>query len=185
MPRARFGEPQVDAGQIAGGHRAPGRARCPPSFPLSCRSGLRKLTGAKRAKRLPVDRELSLPMRFATAAAILRALPEHAHAAPEIGGRIGPHGLQRPRVPCSTSTRSMGAVPMTSAASRIARAPGRMMSPIMASCTRLACAALELRVFGRRRHRLREACRANRETAACRSCRSGGGGAARRTTRRA
>ena len=36
-------------------------------------------------------------------------------------------------VPCSTSTRSIGAVPITSAASRIGTRPGRTMSPISAS----------------------------------------------------
>ena len=36
-------------------------------------------------------------------------------------------------LPCSTSTRSIGAVPITSAASRIGTPPGRTMSPIAAS----------------------------------------------------
>ena len=59
----------------------------PGSVSRTFRSGLRKFTAAKRAMRLPVERQLALPVGLAAAAAILRALPEHAHAAAEIARR--------------------------------------------------------------------------------------------------
>ena len=106
----------------------------PGTISCTLRSGLRKFTGAKRAMRLPDS--VSLPCHIVSR-------PRPRYSAPCHSTRT-----RRPRsaaangrtvcttfVPCSTSTRSSGAVPITSAASRIGTEPGRMMSPIDASRT--------------------------------------------------
>src|SRR5205814_2260998 len=66
------------------------------------RSGLRKLTGAFRVEKvdrrksrdaIAGERQCPLPHRLAATTAVLRALPAHAHAAAEIGGREWPRRL--------------------------------------------------------------------------------------------
>ena len=94
---------------------------------VSCtfRSGLRKFTGAKRVKRLPAS--LSFPChtvsrpRYSAPYQVTRTRRPRSAA---VKGRAVCTTL----APCSASRRSIGAAPMTSAASRIGAEPGRMMS---------------------------------------------------------
>src|SRR5215831_5710010 len=85
-------QPKIDAGQVARGHRSPsqrgaGRGLLHPPFRVE--------EIDRRETRTAVAREpqFSLPHGLAAAAAILRALPGHAHAAAEIGGREGTRRL--------------------------------------------------------------------------------------------
>src|SRR6266511_2599086 len=98
------------------------------------RSGLRKFTGANRTTRLPLSVNLprhivSRPRpRYSAPCQLMRTRRPRLDAAK---GRAVCTTL----APCSTSRRSIGAVPMTSVASRIGTAPGRMMSPMKPSRT--------------------------------------------------
>ena len=124
----------------------------PGAVSRTLRSGLRKFTARKARDAVARDRELALPDRLAAAAAILRALPQHAHAAAEIAGARTAAPTAPPRVPCSTSTRSIGAVPITSADSFI----GTRAGPDDVAHPRLAHRDLlrraELRIVGEAGH---------------------------------
>ena len=159
------------------------QARCRVLSSVTRRSGLRKFTGANRAMRLPLI--VNFPCQLVSRPRPRYSAPSHSTRtrAPRSLAAYG-RTVCTTRVPCSTSTRSIGAVPITCAASRIGTAPGRMMSPIRASrvlscCAGPSCGSSENRVTGAS-NRPRD-----RARAACRSCRSGGAPAAPRTARRA
>src|SRR5262249_6011503 len=92
------------------------------------RSGLRKFTGAKRPTRLPLSVNfpchiVSRPRpRYSAPCQVTRTRAPRSEAAK---GRAVCTTL----APCSTSRRSIGAVPMTSAASRIGAEPATPSAP--------------------------------------------------------
>src|SRR5262249_37911760 len=73
-------KPQVDAGHVAGSPRSECRHRAgtpPAHLPL----GIEEIDRCKTHDAISLNRKLALPNGFAAAAAIFRALPEHANAA--------------------------------------------------------------------------------------------------------
>src|ERR1700738_4410945 len=120
----RLVEPKVNVRQIASCHRAPGQRR--PGCRLSHHPlRIEKIYRRKSRDTIACHRQFALPKRLAATAAILGALPQHAHAPSKVGSDV--------RTDCLRHT--IGAVPMTSAASLIGTLRGRMMSPITARCT--------------------------------------------------
>src|ERR1041385_1365493 len=81
-PGCRLFEPEIDAGEIAGGNRAPGERGARPGLG-DLALGIEEFHRDKARDAIAGQRELALPDGFAAATAILRALPQHTDPAAE------------------------------------------------------------------------------------------------------
>ena len=89
---ARLREPEINAGEISGGHGAPCERAAGLGFP-HLPLGIEKVDRGEAGDAIAVEGERALPKSLAAAPAVLRALPKDAQAAAEVGRSIGTNGM--------------------------------------------------------------------------------------------